>query len=116
MLLQKKNKVFFVLSLLFLVLAAVSAIFALVLGADLRSLGQVSGDNAIGAAAAGVVLAFLMVAFSIATWVFCLLSVLFSVLNLRTALLWLRVTSAIFSGAGVLLCVVTALSLLLHAG
>lgn len=113
----RKNKVFFILSLLFFILALICTVFALIAGAELTRLGQTSGDadKAIGAAAAGVVMAFFLVLFSVATWILGALSVLFSVLNLRTTARWLRITSAIFPGAAALLCLATALSLFLRA-
>ncbi len=114
----RKNKVFFILSLLFLILALICTVFVLIAGAELTRLGQTSGDaeKAIGAAAAGVVMAFFLVLFSIATWGFSALTLLFCVLNLRAALRWLRITSAAFLGSAILLSLTAALSLLLRAG
>ncbi len=119
---QRKNKVFFTLSLIFLVLALICTVFALVFGAELRGIGQAdngdtgSAGNAIGAAAAGIFLAFFLVVSSVAAWGFSALSILFSALNLRIRILWLRVTSAVFLGSAVLFSVVTAISLLTRVG
>lgn len=114
----RKNKVFFILSLLFFILALICTVFALIAGAELTRLGQTSGDadNAFGAATAGVVMAFFLVLFSVATWILGALSVLFSVLNLRAALRWLRITSVAFLSSAILLSLATALSLFVRAG
>lgn len=110
---KPKNKVFFILSLIFLILAATAAGFALYFGAKLRTIGQGGAQDALGEAAAGVVFAIFSVVFTLATWGTGLLSGTFCALNLRAEPRALRICSRVFLGVLLLLLLAVALSLLL---
>ena len=115
---RKKNKVFFVLSLIFLSLALLCTVLAWVSGIRIGQLNRQdsSTDNAIGAVAEGILYALFLVLFSIATWAFSALTMVFSILNFHARVRWLRVTSAIFSGAAIVLSLVAAVAPLLSHG
>ena len=122
---QTKNKVFFTLSLIFLVFVLLCTVFALIFGAELGGIqanggstagGGAESGNAIGLAAAAVLLAFLMVVSSVAAWFFTALTVLFSALNLGIGILRMRITSAAFLGASLLCSVVVLVSFLSRVG
>ncbi len=103
---KKRNTVFFVLTLVFSVVAVGCFVFALTTGIEFMRLGE--GNSDLGEAIGAVFLAVVSIIASVALWAASVVGGVFAGLNLRAGKKWLRVTSACILAADALMSVTMA--------
>lgn len=103
---KKRNTVFFVLTLVFSVVAVVCFAFALNMFVEFIRFSE--GESNLGEAIGAAVLAVLGIMASIALWAASVVGGVFAGLNLRAGKKWLRISSACILAADVLMSVTMA--------